>query len=100
MLKTNDKGKKCLKLTESTVRTFPFNCTKICLKISYFSFKKMRSVMYQNVSLHTCTLQRFRLLKIFPNQEVNGISYKIKKKSERKKTNKHFAAFKKLHKPL
>lgn len=50
MLRTNDKGKKCLKLTESTVRTFPFDCTKICLKISYFSFKKMRSVMYQNVS--------------------------------------------------
>lgn len=50
--KPNDKGKKCLKLTESTVRTFPFflDCTKICLKISYFSFKKMRSVMYQNVS--------------------------------------------------
>lgn len=69
MLKTNDKGKKCLKLTESTVSTFPLNCTKICLKISYFSFKKMRSVMYQNVPLHTCTLQRFGLRNC-PNQEV------------------------------
>lgn len=77
MLKTNDKGKKCLKLTESTVRTFPFNCTKICLKISYFSFKKMRSVMYQNVS-STHVFGRGLGCLIFPNQEVNGISYKKK----------------------
>lgn len=27
MLKTNNKGKKCLKHTESTGRSFPFNCT-------------------------------------------------------------------------
>lgn len=28
MRKTNDKGKKCLKLTESTVRTFPLKLYK------------------------------------------------------------------------
>ena len=38
-------------------------------------------------------LQRFRLLKICPNQEVNWISYKKNKKQT-------FAAFKKLHKPF
>lgn len=34
------------KLTVHTVRTFPLNCTKICLKIVYFFFKKMRYVGY------------------------------------------------------
>lgn len=34
------------KLTVLPVRTFPLNCTKICLKIVYFFFKKMRYVGY------------------------------------------------------
>lgn len=49
MRKTNDKGKKCLKLTESTVRTFPLKLYKNMPENILLFFKKMRSVMYQNV---------------------------------------------------
>lgn len=49
MRKTNNKGKKCLKLTESTVRTFPLKLYKNMPENILLFFKKMRSVMYQNV---------------------------------------------------
>lgn len=50
--KQNDKGKKCLKLTEKHSKNIPFFCwtvQKYAWKYLTLSFKKMRSVMYQNV---------------------------------------------------